>query len=149
MTIENSKATNEASIRKLINERVKAVNDKDINVLLSNYAPDILFFDVIKPLQYTDSDPVRKCAEQWLFSFQGPIGYQIRDLEITIGNNGAFCHFLDRVSGTLIDGGKINMWVRATVYFRQIDSKWMIMHEHQSVPFDVETGRASLDLTNK
>ena len=98
---------------------------------------------------HTESDPVRKRAEKWLSSFQGSIGYQIQDLEITIGNDGAFCHFLYQVSGTLIDGGEINMWVRATIHFRQIDGKWMIIHEHQSVTFDGETGRASLDLTNK
>jgi ketosteroid isomerase-like protein len=38
------------------------------------------------------------------------------------------------------------MWVRATLCLRRIDDKWMIAHEHQSVPFDVETGKASLDL---
>jgi ketosteroid isomerase-like protein len=38
------------------------------------------------------------------------------------------------------------MWVRATLCLRRIDGKWMIAHEHQSVPFDVETGKASLDL---
>jgi len=67
-------------------------------------------------------------------------------LEITTGNDVAFCHYLYRVSGTLKGGGKINMWVRATVCFRQTDGKWMIVHEHQSVPFDVEMGKASLNL---
>lgn len=38
------------------------------------------------------------------------------------------------------------MWVRATICFRKIEGKWMITHEHNSTPFDVETGRASLDL---
>ncbi len=146
MTTENSTATDEASIRKLMDERVKAVNDKDINALLTNYAPNILSFDVINPLQHTGLDTVRKRAEKWLSSFQGSIGYEIRDLEITTDNDVAFCHYLYQVSGTLTDGGKINMWVRATVCFRQIDGKWMIIHEHQSVPFDAETGKASLDL---
>jgi ketosteroid isomerase-like protein len=38
------------------------------------------------------------------------------------------------------------MWVRATTCYRKIDGKWMITHEHQSVPFDTESGKASLDL---
>jgi hypothetical protein len=38
------------------------------------------------------------------------------------------------------------MWARATVCYREIDGKWMITHEHESVPFDVNSGKASLDL---
>jgi hypothetical protein len=27
----------------------------------------------------------------------------------------------------------------------QIDEEWMVMHEHNSISFDVESGKASLD----
>jgi ketosteroid isomerase-like protein len=37
------------------------------------------------------------------------------------------------------------MWWRTTVCFRKIDEKWMVTHEHNSVPFDVGSGKASLD----
>ena len=138
--------TDEATIRKLIDDRVKAVHDKDINALLSNHAPDILSFDVINPLQYIGVDTVRERAEKWFSSFQSSIGYEVQDLSITTGETVAFCHYLYRVSGILMDGGKVEMWVRATVCFQKIDDKWVIIHEHQSVPFNVETGKASLDL---
>ena len=138
--------TDEAAIRKLIDERVRAVHDKDINALLSNHAPDILSFDVLDPLQYIGASTVRERAEKWFSSYQSLIGYEIRDLSITSGETVAFCHYLYRVSGTLRDGGKVEMWVRATVCLQKIEDKWTIVHEHQSVPFDVETGKASLDL---
>ena len=35
---------------------------------------------------------------------------------------------------------------RATVCFGKVDGKWMITHEHNSVPFNMENGQASLDL---
>ncbi|MBG1261716.1 YybH family protein [Nostoc commune] len=146
MTTENSKSNDEAQIRTIIEERVKAVRDKDINALLSNHAPDILSFDVINPLQYIGADTVRERAQKWVSSYQGSIGYEILDLSITTGETVAFCHYFYRVSGTLTDGGKVEMWVRATVCLREIDGKWMIVHEHQSVPFDPETGKASLNL---
>ena len=38
------------------------------------------------------------------------------------------------------------MWIRATLCYRKIDGKWMVTHEHVSVPFDPESGQASLDL---
>ncbi len=146
MTTENSRSDDEAQIRTIIDERIKAVHDKDINALLSNHTPDILSFDVLDPLQYIGADTVRERAEKWFSSYQSSIGYEVRDLSITTGETVAFCHYLYRVNGTLTEGGKVEMWVRATVCLSKVDDKWTIVHEHQSVPFDPETGKASLNL---
>jgi uncharacterized protein (TIGR02246 family) len=146
MTTESSKATDETQLRALIDERVKAVRAKDINGLMSNHAPDVLMFDALNPLQYLGSDKVKERAEQWLSWYQGSIGYEVRDLKITAGESVAFCHYLYRISGTMENGKEVNMWVRATICFLKIDGTWMVKHEHNSVPFDAESGRASLDL---
>jgi ketosteroid isomerase-like protein len=34
----------------------------------------------------------------------------------------------------------------STVCLRKIGGKWTVTHEHNSVPFDPETGKPSLDL---
>lgn len=146
MTTANSKAIDEAEIRKLMDENAKAVRTKDINTSVSNYSPDIVSFDVVNPLQKFGLAACRKRAEGWFSSFEGPIGYEIRDLSITTGDDVAFCHSLNHVNGTKTDGGEIDMWWRATVCYRKIDGRWIVVHEHNSVPFDVESGKASLDL---
>jgi ketosteroid isomerase-like protein len=146
MTTEKRETNNETQIRTIIENRVKAVGDKDINALLSNHAADILSFDVINPLQYTGIETVRERAENWLSSFQSSIGYEVHELSITTGDTAAFCHYLFRVSGTLKDGAKVGMFVRATTCLQKVNDNWRIVHEHQSVPFDAETGKASLDL---
>ena len=146
MTTEKIKATDEAQINTIIEGRVKAASEKNSDALLLNHAADMLSFDVINPLQHNGVDAVRARAEKWFASYQSSIGYEIRDLNITTSETVAFCHFLYQVSGTLNDGGKINMWVRATVCLSKVGGKWLITHEHQSVPFDVETGKASLDI---
>jgi len=38
------------------------------------------------------------------------------------------------------------MWWRSTVCYRKTEGSWKITHEHNSVPFNVETGKPSLDL---
>lgn len=68
MTTENSKALDEAQIRKLMDVRVQAVRTRDVNASMSNLAPDILSFDVVNPLQYIGSDASRKRAEEWFSS---------------------------------------------------------------------------------
>lgn len=146
MTSPNSKGTAEAQIRKLADDQAQAVRAKDIDGCMSNCAPDIVSFDVVNPLRKIGLDARRKRAEEWFSSFQGPIGYELRDLNITAGDDVAFSHSLNRVNGTKRDGGEIDMWWRATVCYRKIDGKWMVTHEHSSVPFDVESGKASLGL---
>jgi len=135
-----------AEIRALIDNRIAAVRTRDVSVSMPNVAPDILSFDVVNPLQYVGADAQRKRAEQWLASFQGPIGYEIQDLRITASDDVAFSHGLSHVSATKADGGTLDMWWRTTICFRKIGGKWTITHEHNSVPFDVETGKASLGL---
>ena len=61
------------------------------------------------------------------------------------GEDVAVAHYLYRVSGTLKDGTEVNMWVRCTLGLQKLDGKWRIVHEHDSVPFDPQTGRAVLD----
>jgi len=33
------------------------------------------------------------------------------------------------------------MWVRATLGLRRIEGDWRIVHDHESVPWDPETGK--------
>ena len=140
------KETNEAQIRAIIYERVKGVKNKDVNALTINHAENAAIFDVLDPLYYEGVEAVRERSENWLSSYETEIGYEVCDLEITSGEDVAFCRYLYHVSGTLKAGGKVSMWVRATVCFQKIEGEWKIVHEHQSVPFDAETGKASLDL---
>ena len=146
MITENSKRTEDAQIRQLINSRVKAMQDKDINGLMSNYSPEVVEFDAVNPLRYNGINETRKRAEEWFGAYKGPIGYEVRDLSITTGNDVAFCHFPYHISGIMTNGSEVDMWVRDTICYRKIDGNWMITHEHTSVPFEVESGKASLAL---
>ena len=146
MTAESGRTIAEAEIRALMEEQARAVRAGDVEGSVSNYAPDVLLFDVVRPLQSVGSDAARKRLAEWFASIKGPIGYELRDLSITAGDDVAFGHSLNRVSATTTDGRKLDMWWRAPICYRRIDGAWMVTHEHASVPFDIASGRASLDL---
>lgn len=74
--IANSKTPDEAQIRALIDDRAKAVRDKNIDEATSSVAADIVSFDVVNPFQQTGSDASRRRAEDWFSSFEGRIGYE-------------------------------------------------------------------------
>jgi ketosteroid isomerase-like protein len=71
----------------------------------------------------------------------------IDELEIHAGDNVAFCSFLYHVGGTLSSGDAVSMWVRATLGLRRIDGDWRIVHDHESVPWDPQTGQGVIDLS--
>jgi uncharacterized protein (TIGR02246 family) len=146
MATAKTAANDEAQIRQLIDNWAKAVRAKDINGIMSHHAPDILLFDAVPPLQYRGAEAYRNNWEQCFPYFQGPIDCEIRDLSITTGDDAAFSHSLTRISGTITTGENTDTWLRATVCYRKVDGKWIVAHEHVSVPFDPESGRASIDL---
>lgn len=144
--MKTDRVASEAQIRSLIEDRVKAIRNKDIDALVRNFSPDVVSFDVVNPLLSTGIESIRNRLEQWFSSFLGPIGFEMRDLIILAGDEVAFCHGLSGVDGTRVDGGKLRMWYRTTICYRKTGGRWMIAHEHDSVPFDPQTGRPSLDL---
>ena len=144
LTPANRKASDEARIRELIEDRAAAVRAGNVEGATANTAPDFVSFDVV--LRRVGADSLRNRAAEWLASFRGPIGCEVRDLKIAAGEDVAFSHSLNRYSGTTVAGAKIDMWVRATNCFSKVEGKWTLAHEHQSVPFDAESGKASLGL---
>jgi len=136
----------EAEIRQCMDNWAKALRAKDINALMAYYAPDIVTFDLMPPLQCQGVDAYRKNFEMWFASVQGPIDYQIRDVRITTSEDVAFCHHLSRVKSTRTTGQHTDTWVRVTVGFQKINGQWLVTHEHVSVPFHMETMQAAFDL---
>ena len=55
---------------------------KDIDRLMSLYSPDIVYFDLVPPLQYVGADALRERFLDWFDSFEGPIGQEITDLNV-------------------------------------------------------------------
>jgi ketosteroid isomerase-like protein len=147
MTAKNSKATDQAQIRQIMDNCAEAVRSKDVDGIMSHYATDIVVFDLAPPLQYRGADECRKNWEAWFPTFRGPIGYELHGLEIAASKDLAFCHSFNRITGTRTDDEKTDVWVRATVCCRKLDGQWKIVHEHQSVPFYMDGSyRAAVDL---
>ena len=124
----------EAKIRALENQFAAAVNAKDLDAIMKVYVPDetLLVFDVVPPRQYVgvprglgrlprpvrDNRPADHAAD--------PLGYS---------------HSIQRVSGTVTKGQPIDLTVRLTDVYRKINGNWLIVHEHVSVPVDLNTNK--------
>ena len=139
-------ASTKSEVRTLLENWSEAARTKDIDRLTSLYSPDIVYFDVVPPLQFTGSTAVRGNLLRWFDGFQSSIGQEIRDSHILASGDLATAYMLIRASGTLKDGREVGYWVRATICCERSNNTWLITHEHVSLPFDFESGTAAMDL---
>jgi ketosteroid isomerase-like protein len=136
----------QSEVKALLDGRGEAVWTKDLDRLLSFYSPDIVYFDLVPGLRYTGSTALRARFTEWFEAFDGPIGQELRDLDVSASGELAVAHMLIRASGTLRSGQEVGYWVRATSSFRRSNDGWLIAHEHVSLPVDFASRRAAVDL---
>jgi ketosteroid isomerase-like protein len=136
----------ETDIRQRIDECVNALRLKDIDGIMSLYAPDLVAFDVVPPLRYVGADAYRQRRQETFAAYAGPLDYELRDVQITVLGDLAVLHSLNHVRGTLVSGQSTDIWLRWTACLRRIEGVWLVVHGHVSVPADLASGRAVLDL---
>ena len=137
----------EALIRQRIEELATALRAKDIDGVMSLFAPDLVSFDIVPPLRYVGADNKRRAWQEAFAIYTGPFDYEFHDLNVTTEGELAFVHSLNHVTATLASGHVTDMWLRWTACFRRIDGVWLVVHDHVSVPADLEHGQAALNLT--
>ena len=137
----------EALIRQRVEDVAKALNAKDIEGVMSLFAPNLVSFDIVPPLRYFGADNKRRAWQEAFAVFTGTFGYDVRDLNVATFGELAFVHSLNHVNGTLASGQSIDLWVRWTACFRRIEGVWLVVHDHVSVPADLEHGHAVVNLT--
>ncbi|MEQ0559112.1 nuclear transport factor 2 family protein [Amycolatopsis sp. NEAU-NG30] len=136
----------EKQIRELMTARAKAMTERDAETLAGQYLPDAVAYTLAPPLVHHGEDAeVRKA---WFAGFDGPIEYEIRDLEVTVGGDVAYSHCLTRLSTTPKGmPQKFELWFRSTTGFRRTGGEWRIAHVHDSTPFYMDGSMsAALDL---
>jgi len=137
----------ESEVKALLDSQFEAMRMKDIDQLMSLYSADIVYFDLVPPLQYVGSAALRRRFLEWFEAWKSSIGMEIRDLTIVAGGDIAAAHMLLRASGTLKNGHEVGYWVRESDCYRRANEAWLITHEHISLPVDMASRSAAIDLT--
>ena len=136
-------------IREVIEARSARLAAGDVQATLAHHAAQVLAFTLAPPLaERTDSsDP--EPLERWLDTFEAPPRREITQLEITTAGDVAFATSIDSMTATPKGGTEeFTLWYRVTLGLRRIDGRWLVTHEHESVPFAMDGSmRALVDLT--
>jgi uncharacterized protein (TIGR02246 family) len=141
-----ARADARSEIQALEDRFVAAFKAKDLDAIMKVYVPDesLFVFDVVPPRQYVGAASYRKDWEQLFDSINGPITVELTDLAIVSDHNLAYGHSIQRVAATDKQGKKLDLTVRVTDVYKKIKGHWLVIHEHVSVPVDLDTGKPDL-----
>jgi ketosteroid isomerase-like protein len=138
----------EIQITELLDTFAAALRAKDARAAMACYAQDVVAYDLAPPLRVEAAAMhTPDLLQQWFDTWSSPIVSEGHDLQIAVGGDVAYAHGLRHMTGTKMDGERVDLWFRATAGFRRERGQWKITHVHNSVPFAMDgSGRALLDL---
>ena len=140
----NAKLEEEAIIAMLM-MRARALGEKNAEDALSYEAEDSVEFSLAPPLVSNGKDGAS--LQAWFDTWEGPIGGEVRDAKLTVGEDVAFWSGLTRMTGTKTDGAEVGLWFRQTLGLVKRGGRWLVAHQHASVPFSMDgSTRALVDL---
>jgi uncharacterized protein (TIGR02246 family) len=125
---------NEAAVLAVFDAWTAAVRRRDIPAILENHAPDIVMFDVPPPFQSNGMDAYRETWDRFYSWTNEPIPFQASETTVTAGNDVAFIVAAMQCAEPGPDGNAMPLEFRLTVGLRKIGDRWLVTHEHHSVP---------------
>jgi ketosteroid isomerase-like protein len=137
-----------ARIRAVLDQLTTAIRNRDAAAAVAVYDEDAVAYDLAPPLSI-ESRQVRDPAyiQTWFDTWAGPIESKPHGLAIRVDGDIAYAFGLQHMTGSKVDGEKVDLWFRATACLVRRDGVWKVAHVHNSVPFAMDgSGRALLDL---
>jgi uncharacterized protein (TIGR02246 family) len=127
-------STDEQAVRKVVEDWVSAVRNRDLAAVLCNHSSDIVMFDVPPPFQSRGIDAYKKTWDQFFGWAHDPAIFEVNDMKITAGSDVAFVSAAMRCAGSEPGGESVAYDFRLTIGLRKMGDQWTISHEHHSVP---------------
>ena len=118
----------ENEVRAIVQNWAKAISEGDRRGILAHHTSDLLLFDFPGTVKGLDADD-----KTWDFFFanpQGPISFGPREGVMNASDDVVFASCMVQCEGT--SGGHVDF--RLTTGLRKTGGKWVIVHEHHSIP---------------
>ncbi|MEW2565715.1 SgcJ/EcaC family oxidoreductase [Streptomyces sp. NPDC047070] len=126
----------EGEIRRLDAELTAAGRERDFDRAMACYAPDVEVFHPVSGLEQRGVEALRKAEEVWFSTLSGPVEREVLEFRVRVDESIAFSHALVRMRATPAGGRALDTTARVTTGYRLTGDRWLIVHQHTSVPFD-------------
>ena len=129
-----SRSAGETEIRSLIERWSQAVRDEDRAGIRRGHADDILMFDVPPPLRSRGIEDYMATWELFFGSVEKPVAFSFTDIEVTAGTDVAFATAIGHCVNIDKSGQREKLTFRLTMGLRNMAGRWVVTHEHHSLP---------------
>lgn len=128
----------EQAIRNRIAAWRQAVVDGDLERVVGFYVDDIVAYDAVDALAARGLAAYRKAWEKGFAHLDGgQMVFELGELAVSAAGDLGYAHALIRC-GSSADGVEQTGWMRYTGCWRRQGGRWLIAHEHFSVPFSMD-----------
>lgn len=134
MADKQNVTNDEAAVRDVIEAWAGAVRRKDYAGILRNHVADFVMFDVPRPFKSVGLEAYRQTWDLFFSWSSAPIPFDIHEMDVTAGADVAFAFATMGCAGPGSRGEPEPLDFRLTICLKKIDGRWMIAHEHHSVP---------------
>jgi uncharacterized protein (TIGR02246 family) len=128
-----SHTKNETQIRNLIENWAEAVRQRDMDSILASHSEDFVMYDVPVPFQSVGLEAYRKTWDLF-FKYTKPGVFDIHELRIICSDDVAFAFGRMQCSDKAGREDYLPLDFRVTICLKKIKGRWMILHEHHSIP---------------
>jgi uncharacterized protein (TIGR02246 family) len=123
----------ERAVRHVIESWAAAVRARDYDGILANHTPDFVMFDVPPPFESVGLEAYRKTWDLFL-SWSAEVRFEIQDMTVVAGDDVAFAFAKMGCYGPDAQGKPAPLDFRLTIGLKRVGGRWLIAHEHHSVP---------------
>lgn len=141
-----SNSVEEKVIRGLIDGWYAALGQGDAAGLAVAYADDAAIASLAPPLWVHGKQAYVASMAGWFSTFDGPLKGEQEKLSIVAGDSVAFVNGCSHIVGKKEDGTVMDLRMRLTLCLEKREGKWLVVAEHASVPFDMQSYRPLVDL---
>lgn len=131
----------EEAVAAMVATYQRAVRARDVDAFMQLYDTDVRVFDTWGTWSYEGRDAWRKMIEGWFASLGTgeQVDVRVSDLRVTGGGHLAVATAAFTYAALTPEGRELRSMVnRLTWVVAQQGSGWRIVHEHTSVPLDLE-----------
>jgi ketosteroid isomerase-like protein len=126
------------AVLELLTEYTDAIAARDADRVFAVLAADAVRYDLAPPLvagtgsREGDADALRA----WFATFDGPVRIAYRDPTVVADGDVAFVHALTSMTATPRGATEsFTLWFRTSMGLRRGGAGWLVVHQHESVPF--------------
>lgn len=124
----------------------EACRSKDVARIMSHYAEDVVAYDAVGPLRFEGRPAYQAHWQVCMDMCDGATMFEVHEPNLLVSDELAVVHALLHCGGTDEKGQLQSSWMRLTQCLRRQGDRWLIVHDHFSMPCDMESGKTSFDL---